>query len=72
MTGEAHVLQSVPPAVQRKLREPSCLVFRAGEKPRPGQDLNLRVTKHVSVMAERLRSTLSLTGSFLMLAASEL
>lgn len=56
----------------RELWEPSYLVLIAGKKPKPGQDFNSRVTKHVSIMAERLRSTLSLTGSFLMLAASEL
>lgn len=82
VTCEGHVQQrSVPPAVQRKQKTLRAqtpppprprLVFRAGKKPKPGQDFNSRVTKHVSIMAERLRSTLSLTGSFLMLAASEL
>lgn len=72
----------VPPAVQRKtgktllgvadLQEALPSVLRAGKMTRSWQGFNSRVTKHVRVMAERLRSALSLTGSFLMLAASEL
>lgn len=50
--GEADLLEGLPS------------VLRAGKMTRSWQDFNSRVTKHVSVMAERLRSTLSLTGSF--------
>lgn len=52
--------------------EPFRLVLRAGKMSRSRRDFNSRVTKHDREMEEGLRSTLSLTGSFLMLAASKL